>query len=69
MSADDASETVSDDHMAMVDVLMTSEVQHAAVDQVVDDLLYEVSAALLPMQSSLPANNAAGTISGDLTAT
>ncbi len=69
VSADDASETVRDDHMAMVDALMTSEVQHAAVDQVNDDLLDEVSASLQPMQSSLPADNAADTISNDLTAT
>ena len=69
MSADDAAETVSDDGMAMVDALMTSEVQHAAVDQVLDDLLDEVAASLQPMQSSLPADNAADTISDDLTAT
>ena len=68
VSADDAAETVSDNHMAIVDALMTSEVQHAAVDQVVDDLLAEVSAPLQPMQSSLPADNAPDTISDDLTA-
>ncbi|DBA91182.1 TPA: hypothetical protein ACH3X2_004059 [Trebouxia sp. C0005] len=69
VSADDAFETGSDDLVAMVDVLMTSEVQHAAVDQVVDDLLDEVSTTLQPMQSSLSADNAADTISDDLIAT
>ena len=69
LSADDAYETFSDDHLAMVDALMSSEVQHAAVDQMVDDLLDEVSASLQPLQSSLPADNAADTISDDLTAT
>ena len=70
VSADDnAYETISDDHMAMVDALMSSQVQHAAVDQVVDDLLDDVSASLPPMQSSLPADNAADTSSDDLTAT
>ena len=69
MSADDASEIASDDHMAMVDALMASEVQYAAVDQVVDDLLDEVSAPRQPMQSSLPADNAADTTNNDLTAT
>ena len=69
VSAGEASGTVSDDHMAMVDALMTSELQYAAVDQVVDDLLDEVSTSLQPMQSSLPADNAADTSSDDLTAT
>ncbi|DBB17689.1 TPA: hypothetical protein ACH3X3_002728 [Trebouxia sp. C0006] len=55
--------------MAMVDALMSSQVQHAAVDQVGDDLLDDVSASLPPMQSSLPADNAADTSSDDLTAT
>jgi len=64
LSADDAYETFSDNHLAIVDALMTSEVQHAAVDQMVDDLLDEASAPLQPMQSSLPAD----TISDDLSA-
>jgi len=68
VSAGDASETVSDGHMAMADALMSSEVQHAEVDQVVDDLLDEVSAPLQPMQSSLPADNAADTTNDDFSA-
>ncbi|KAL0030720.1 hypothetical protein WJX77_003621 [Trebouxia sp. C0004] len=55
-SAEDAADTISDDHMAMVDVLMTSEVQHAAVDQVLGDLLAEVSAPPQAVQSSMPAD-------------
>ncbi len=69
VSADDASETVSHDHMAMADALMSSEVQHAAVDQVLEQLLDEVSAPLQLAQSSMPADNAADTSSDDLTAT
>ncbi len=68
VSADDAAETTSDDHMAIVDALMTSEVQCAAVDQVFDDLLAEVSAPLQPMQSSLPADNAPDITSDELSA-
>ena len=68
VSADDAAETTSDDHVAIVDALMTSEVQRAAVDQVLDDLLAEVSAPLQPMQSSLPADNAPDITSDELTA-
>ncbi|DBA99961.1 TPA: hypothetical protein ACH3X1_013835 [Trebouxia sp. C0004] len=56
-SADDASETTSDDdHTATVDALMTSEVQHAAVNQVLDNLLAEVAAPLQPVQSNMPAD-------------
>ena len=55
-SAEDACETISADHMVMVDALMTNEVQCAAVDQVLDDLLDEVSASPQPMQSSMPAD-------------
>ncbi len=68
VSAGDASETVSDGHMAMADALMSSEVQHAEVDQVVDDLLDEVSACLEPVQSSMPADSAADIVSGDIAA-
>ena len=66
VSAGDASETVSDGHMAMADALMSSEVQHAEVDQVVDDLLDEVSACLEPVQSCMPADSAADIVSGDI---
>ena len=62
VSADDAAETVSDDHMAIVDALMTSEVQHAEVDQVLDELLAEVSAPFQPVQSSLPAGSSEATL-------
>ena len=55
-SADDVAETTSDDHMAIVDALMTNQVQHAAVDQVLDNLLAEVSAPLQAVQSSMPAD-------------
>ena len=53
-SAKNAAETISDDLTAMVDSLVSSEVQHAAVDQVLDDLLAEVAAPLQPVQSSMP---------------
>lgn len=52
-SADDVAGSVL---TAMVDVIVSSEVQHAAVDQVVDDLLTEVSAAFAPEHDSLPAD-------------
>ena len=55
-SAEDAAETISDDHMAMVDALLTKDVQHAAVDQVLDELLDEGSAPLQSVQSSMPAD-------------
>jgi len=52
----ESTETISADHMVMADVLMTREVQHAAVDQVLDDLLDEVAASLHAVQSSVPAD-------------
>ena len=62
VSADDAAETVSDDHMGKVHALMTSEVQHAEVDQVLAELLAEVSAPFQPVQSSLPAGSSEATL-------
>ena len=55
-SAEDAAVTVSDDLTAMVDSLRSSDFQHAAVDQVLDELLAEVAAPLQPVQSSMPVN-------------
>ena len=55
-SAEDASETISADHMVMADALMTRQVQHAAVDQVLDNLLDEVAAPVQAVQSSMPAD-------------
>lgn len=55
-SAGNAAETFSDDLTAMVGSLLSSEVQHAAVDQVLDNLLTEVAAPLQPVQSIMPAD-------------
>ncbi|DBA70838.1 TPA: hypothetical protein ACH3X2_011611 [Trebouxia sp. C0005] len=55
-SADNAAEAISDDLTAMVDSLVSSEIQHAAVDQVLDGLLAEVAAPLQPVQSCMSAD-------------
>lgn len=54
-SADAVAGSINDAVTALVDALASSEVQHAAVDQVVDDLLTEVS-AFAPEHDSLPAD-------------
>jgi len=51
-SAKNAAETISDDLTAMVDSLGSSEAQHAAVDQVLDELLAEVAAPLRQSHSN-----------------
>ncbi len=48
--------------------LVSSEVQHAAVDQVLEELLDEVSAPVQPVQSSMPADSAADIVSDDFAA-
>ena len=53
-SGNNAAETISDDLTAMVDSFVSSEALHAAVDQVLDDLLVEVAAPLKPVQRSMP---------------
>ena len=68
VSAGDACDRTDVVHIAMVDARASSEVQHAAVDQVLDKLLAEVSAPLLSVQSSMPADSAADIVSDDLAA-
>ncbi len=68
VSAGDACDSTDVVYTAMAASLVSSEVQHAAVDQVLEELLAEVSAPLQSVQSSTPADSAADIVSDDLVA-